>query len=64
MASAEDLAIARYDQLTAEEIAGKLTELSQIDLAKVDAYERKHREPDDGAVADRSPARRRAVAGL
>jgi ferritin-like metal-binding protein YciE len=41
LASAEDLAIARYDQLTAEEIAGKLSELSQIDLAKVDAYERK-----------------------
>ena len=42
MASAEDLAITRYDELTAEEIAGKLTELSQIDLAKVDGYERKH----------------------
>ncbi len=37
-----DLAIARYDQLTADEITGKLAELSQIDLAKVDAYERKH----------------------
>jgi ferritin-like metal-binding protein YciE len=42
VASAEDLAIARYDQLTAEEIAGRLPELSQIDLAKIDAYERKH----------------------
>ena len=42
MASAEDLAIARYDELTAEEIAGRLAELSQIDLAKIDAYERKH----------------------
>jgi ferritin-like metal-binding protein YciE len=42
VASAEDLAIARYDALTAEEIVGRLTELSQIDLAKVDAYERKH----------------------
>jgi ferritin-like metal-binding protein YciE len=42
VASADDLAIARYDALTAEEIASKLTELSQIDLAKVDAYERKH----------------------
>jgi ferritin-like metal-binding protein YciE len=37
-----DLAIARYDSLTAEEIAQRLSELSQIDLAKVDAYERKH----------------------
>ena len=42
MASEGDLAIARYDKLTAEEITGRLAELSQIDLAKVDAYERKH----------------------
>jgi ferritin-like metal-binding protein YciE len=42
VASAEDLAIARYDRLTAEEIAGRLPELSQIDLAKIDAYEREH----------------------
>jgi ferritin-like metal-binding protein YciE len=41
-ASADDLAIPRYDQLTAEEIAGRLAALSQIDLAKVEAYERKH----------------------
>jgi hypothetical protein len=37
-----DLAIARYDSLTADEITGRLAELSQIELAKVDAYERKH----------------------
>ena len=42
VASEEDLAIARYDSLTAEEILGKLPELSQIDLAKVDSYERKN----------------------
>ncbi len=42
VASEGDLAIARYDALTAEEITGKLAELSQIDLAKIDAYERKH----------------------
>ncbi len=42
VASAEDLPIARYDELTAEEIAGRLSELSQIDLAKVDAYERRN----------------------
>ena len=42
VASEDDLAIARYDKLTAEEIAGRLAELSQVDLAKVDAYERKH----------------------
>ena len=42
VASEGDLAIARYDKLTAEEITGKLPELSQIDLAKIDAYERKN----------------------
>ncbi len=42
MASAEDLAIPNYDSLTADEIVEKLPELSQIELAKIDAYERKH----------------------
>ncbi len=42
VASEADLPIANYDKLTAEEIAAKLSELSQIDLAKVDSYERKH----------------------
>ena len=42
VASEGDLAIARYDALTAEEIIGRLAELSQIDLAKIDAYERKN----------------------
>jgi rubrerythrin len=42
VASADDLAIAGYDQLTADEITAKLTELSQIDLAKIDSYERKN----------------------
>jgi ferritin-like metal-binding protein YciE len=41
VASEEDLPIARYDKLTAEEITKRLSELSQIDLAKVDAYERR-----------------------
>jgi len=41
VASEGDLAIARYDSLTADEIVGRLSGLSQIDLAKVDAYERK-----------------------
>jgi ferritin-like metal-binding protein YciE len=40
VASEEDLAIARYDTLTAEEITAKLPDLSQIDLAKIEAYER------------------------
>jgi ferritin-like metal-binding protein YciE len=42
VASEGDLAIARYDALTADEIAAKLTGLSQIDLAKIDSYERKN----------------------
>ena len=42
VASEGDLAIARYDELTADEITAKLTGLSQIDLAKVDSYERKN----------------------
>ena len=42
VASAGDLPIAGYDKLKVEEIVAKLPELSQIDLAKVDAYERKN----------------------
>jgi ferritin-like metal-binding protein YciE len=41
LASEDDLAIARYDKLTADEITGKLSQLSQIDLAKIDSYERR-----------------------
>ncbi len=37
-----DLSIAHYDDLTAEEIGTRLPGLSQIELAKVDAYERRH----------------------
>ena len=40
VASESDLAISGYDKLTADEITAKLTELSQIDLAKIDSYER------------------------
>jgi len=42
VASEGDLAIARYDSLNASEIVSRLPQLSQVDLAKVDAYERKH----------------------
>jgi ferritin-like metal-binding protein YciE len=42
VASESDLAIANYDSLSADEIQDKLSELSQIDLAKVNAYERKN----------------------
>jgi ferritin-like metal-binding protein YciE len=41
VASQGDLAIARYDSLNADEIVARLPELSQVDLAKIDAYERK-----------------------
>jgi ferritin-like metal-binding protein YciE len=40
VASGGDVPIARYDKLTADEIIGRLPELSQSELAKIDAYER------------------------
>ena len=42
VASESDLAISNYDSLSADEVQDKLSELSQVDLAKVDAYERKN----------------------
>jgi ferritin-like metal-binding protein YciE len=42
VASESDLAIARYDSLTADEIVARLPDLSQVDLAKIDSYERKN----------------------
>ena len=42
VASQSDLAIAGYDKLTEDEIIAKMSELSQIELAKVDSYERRH----------------------
>jgi ferritin-like metal-binding protein YciE len=41
MAAEEDLPIPDYDTLNADDILARLPELSQIDLAKVEAYERK-----------------------
>ena len=58
VASEDDLAIARYDSLTAEEIVSKLPELSQLDLAKLDSYERKH--DNRTTVLSRITALRRA----
>jgi ferritin-like metal-binding protein YciE len=43
VASERDLAIADYDELTAAEVVERLPELSQVELAKVDAYERRER---------------------
>jgi ferritin-like metal-binding protein YciE len=42
VASESDLAIANYDSLSADEVQNKLSELSQIDLAKINAYERRN----------------------
>ena len=42
VASEEDMPIARYDSLSADEISGRLSGLSQVDLAKIDVYERKN----------------------
>jgi len=41
LASEDELPIAGYDDLNADEINSKLGSLSQIDLAKIDAYERR-----------------------
>ncbi len=40
VASGGDVPIARYDKLTADEVIGRLPELSQSELTTVDAYER------------------------
>ena len=42
LASEDDLAITGYGKLTAAEITEKLAHLSQVDLAKIDSYERKN----------------------
>jgi hypothetical protein len=44
VASEGDLAIARYDTHTADEVTGKLAGLSQIDLTKIEVYERKNQD--------------------
>jgi hypothetical protein len=38
------LPIARYDQLDDKEVTGRLSPLSQVELAAVEAYERSHRD--------------------
>ena len=42
VAEEQDLGIAGYDGLTVDEITKKLANLSQIDLARIDVYERGH----------------------
>ncbi len=43
VASERDLPIARYDELSVDEIGPRLERLSKTDLAKVEAYEHKHK---------------------
>ena len=42
VAREQDLPISNYDQLTASDIVDRLDRLSETDLRKIDAYERKH----------------------
>lgn len=42
VASEEDLAIAGYDKLTASEVIDRLAGVSQVELAKIASYERRH----------------------
>lgn len=51
VASADDLPIARYDELNAEQVDERLPKLTQVELAKVAAYERLHE--DRKTVHDR-----------
>lgn len=44
VASEGDLAISSYDKLTASEIVEKLPGLSQVELAKIESYERRNQE--------------------
>lgn len=51
VASAGDLPIRGYDDLTADEVVGRLGDLTQVELGIVDAYERRH--ADRSTVLDR-----------
>ena len=44
VAGESDLPISNYGSLSANEVQGKLSELSQVDLAKVNAFERKNQD--------------------
>jgi ferritin-like metal-binding protein YciE len=56
LASEDDLPIGGYDDLTAQETNAKLPSLSQIDLSKIDAYER--REQNRTTILDKIGALR------
>jgi ferritin-like metal-binding protein YciE len=53
-APTRELPISGYETLTADEVVGKLSGLSQGELAKIDSFEREHK--------NRSPIRRRIAA--
>jgi ferritin-like metal-binding protein YciE len=42
VAREQDLPIARYDSLNADEVVARLPELSQVELGKLEVYERRH----------------------
>jgi ferritin-like metal-binding protein YciE len=56
VAAPEDLPIARYDTLNVQQISERLPALSQTDLGKVEAYERRH--DNRSTVTDRIAALR------
>ena len=56
VAREQDLSIARYDSLSADEIVRRLPELSQVELGKVEVYERGH--DNRATVLDRISALR------
>jgi hypothetical protein len=58
VATSDQLPIANYDKLSAKEIEKRLTRMSKVNLAKVDAYERKHK--NRATVLKKIAARRSA----
>jgi hypothetical protein len=52
----EDLPVARYDSLTAQEVAERLSGLSEVELGMVEAYERRHK--NRKSVLDRIASQR------
>ena len=62
--AAGDLPIVGYGDLTADDISGKLRELSRAELVTVDAYERANEKRSTVLTPDHGPAGRRALARL
>ena len=64
VATEQDLPIADYGKLTADEIASKLKGLSQRDLRTIDAYEAQARRPRHDHRPNRQALGRGALVGL